>query len=119
MARNSKSKFLELLEEQHFELFGEDSFVKGSEKSELPDMQDDGGEQPPEGEQPQRDEQPEQPAGDVFTDREVDILNVALQLYRDNEQNSIDSMNDFSELFQNEQYEDLLSRMISVADELR
>ena len=53
-----------------------------------------------------------------FADREVDILNVALQMYRSNDQHSIESKNELSRLFEDGEYEELFSRLIGIADEL-
>jgi hypothetical protein len=127
------SKFIDLLNE-HLALFSEGRFVKGNEESELPPMGDEeedqlppeetGEEEQPEGGEDQlppeetgEEEQPEQDLT-VFTDREQDILNVALQIYRANPENSVQYKNEFSNMYEQGQYEELLGRLIAIADEL-
>lgn len=124
------SKFLELLEGNR-QYLTEAKFVKGSEGSQLPpsgeeeepetpeeeptpsgeELPDDGGQEGQEGQEGQL------PAT-AFTDKEQDILNVALQLYRANPDNPIEYKNDFSNMYDQGKYEQLLGRLIAVADEI-
>lgn len=122
MARHSK--FLEILNDNRSYLT-ESKFVKGDEDSELPLIGGEDDEIPEEPqEQPQGDqetpeeEQPIQEPQTNFTDREQDILNVALRIYRGDDQRSIESKNEFSEMFKQGKYEELLSRFIAIADDL-
>jgi len=116
----ANSKFLNVLK-KNSSFLKEDNFVKGNEKSELPDMNDIPDDnvvqtnQKPDIEKPDNNEN--KPISN-FTDKEKDILNVALQIYRSNPENSIDTKNQFSNMFEEEQYEELLGRLISIADEL-
>lgn len=119
-----RSKFLDILNE-NAKFLKEGKFVKGNEESELPptggedeDIPDEpqgGGE-----DQPQPEEQPQEPQAPetTFTDREQDILNVAVQIYRQNDNNPISYKNEFSDMLEKGQYEELLGRLIAVADEL-
>jgi hypothetical protein len=123
------SKFIDLLNE-NLALFSEGRFVKGNEESELPPMGDEEEDQlPPEetGEEQPEDTEELPPEGGeeqseqdltVFTDREQDILNVALQIYRANPENSVQYKNEFSNMYEQGQYEELLGRLIAIADEL-
>lgn len=117
------SKFLEILKNNS--PFLESKFVKGAEDSELPPVGDEEApEQPESGEEMQDqpedggDFQPEQDIPSDFTDREQDILNVAVQIYRSNPENPIEYKNEFSDMIKSGDYENLLSRLISIADEL-
>ena len=119
-----RSKFLDILNE-NAKFIKEGKFVKGNEDSELPPMGDEeedipeepqGGEEEP---QQEPEEQPEVQAPEsTFTDREQDILNVAVQIYRQNEQAPISYKNEFSNMLEKGQYEQLLGRLIAIADEL-
>lgn len=119
MARHSK--FIDILNENK-KFIKEGRFVKGDEESELPptggeeDIPEDPQEQPQDVETPET--QPVQEPETNFTDREQDILNVALQIYRANSDNSIETKNEFSTMYEEGQYEELLSRFIAIADEL-
>jgi hypothetical protein len=121
-----RSKFLDILNE-NAKFIKEGKFVKGDEDSELPPMGDEedvpeepqGGEEEQPQPQPQPEEEPEVQAPETtFTDREQDILNVAVQIYRQNDQNPIEYKNDFSNMLEKGQYEQLLGRLIAIADEL-
>ena len=124
MARHSK--FIDILNENK-KFIKEGKFVKGDEDSELPptggedeDVPEEPQGQPEGGEEQQQapEEQPEQELATNFSDREQDILNVALQIYRANPDNSIETKNEFSSMYEEGQYEELLSRFIAIADEL-
>lgn len=119
-----RSKFLDILNE-NAKFLKEGKFVKGNEETELPptggedeDIPDEpqgGGE-----DQPQPEEQPQEPQAPetTFTDREQDILNVAVQIYRQNDANPVSYKNEFSTMLEKGQYEELLGRLIAIADEL-
>ena len=117
------SKFDQALKEQR-SFLTEGKFVKDVEKTELPPTGGEPEPEPTEGEpeqqQPEQPEQPEEPQAPQtnFTDREQDILNVALHIYRSNQDNSIETKNEFSTMFDEGEYEGLLGRLIAVADEL-
>lgn len=113
-----KSRFLEILNQSR-RLIKEDVAVRGDEESELPDVDDEidvsVDDDLPSPEEPEVEEpQPEE----VFTNREVDLLNIAVQIFRADENNSIETKNELSDLFENKQYEDLMGRLISIADDL-
>lgn len=112
-------KFSTLIQSARKELLNEDIKVSGREGTELPDADIekpvDGTDTPPQ-DVPQDDFSKPENTEQSFTDREIDILNVALQLYRNNPQNDIQKKNEFSDLFQNGEYEDLLRSLISIAD---
>lgn len=115
-------KFLDILNE-HAKFLKEGKFVKGNEKSELPPTgseDEDIPDEPQGDEQPQPEEQPQEPQAPetTFTDREQDILNVAVQIYRANPENPIEYKNNFSDMLEKGQYEELLGRLIAIADEL-
>lgn len=119
-----RSKFLDILNE-NAKFIKEGKFVKGDEDSELPPMGDeeDVPEEPQGGEeeqpQPQPEEEPEVQAPETtFTDREQDILNVAVQIYRANPENTLDTKHEFGNLFEQGRYEELLGRLIAIVDEL-
>jgi hypothetical protein len=117
-----RSKFLEILNE-NAKFLKEGKFVKGNEESELPPTGDEDVPEEPQGggeEQPQPEEQPQQPQAPetTFTDREQDILNVAVQIYRANPENPVSYKNEFSTMLEKGQYEELLGRLIAIADEL-
>jgi hypothetical protein len=113
------SKFLNLIKE-YKELLSEDNFVKPNEGSELPDATGDdfsaNVEPSPEPSNDADFETPDKTSEQSFSDREIDLLNIALQLYRNNPQNDISRKNEFSELFKSEEYEDLLRELLSIAD---
>lgn len=113
------SKFLSYIEEVRKDLLIEGKFVSGKESSELPDASEE--------DIPSSDEAPQpEPSDDTFerpneveqnySDREIDLLNVALQLYRNNPQNDIQKKNELGELFKSQEYEDLMRELISIAD---
>jgi len=113
------SKFLNLIKE-YKELLNEDNFVKSNEGSELPDAS---GDEFSSEDEPSQDpttssdfEKPDETSDQSFSDREIDLLNIALQLYRNNPQNDISRKNEFSELFKSGEYEDLLGELLSIAD---
>lgn len=119
-----RSKFLDILNE-NAKFLKEGKFVKGNEESELPPTSGEDEDIPdePQGggeEQPQPEEQPQEPQAPetAFTDREQDILNVSVQIYRQNRDNPISYKNEFSDMLEKGQYEELLGRLIAVADEL-
>lgn len=121
----ANSKFIELLEKQKTNLsyIKEDKFVRGNENSELPDEDEEEDIDIPdddniEQQDTETQEEPEQQPPTVFSDREQDILRVALELYRSNDQYSIESKNEFSNLYESGDYEALLGRLIAIADEL-
>lgn len=120
-----RSKFTDILNSHRRFLLGEAKFVKGDEDSELPDMQDEEEPQPEEqpqepNQEPSPEEQPQEPEVDqtAFTNREQDILNVALAIYRADDNRSIESKNDLAQMFEQGQYEELFGRLIAIADEL-
>lgn len=120
-----KSRFIGTINDYR-SLHLEDVSVSGNEKSALPDVEDEDldsfmdTEDEPSEEFPQEEipNDVDQPNGGAFTDREVDILNVALQIFRDNPNFSIEQKNDLSNIFEEEDYDGLLGRLISIADEL-
>ena len=126
------SKFINILNKHSGNnLFKEGSFVNGDEETKLPPSGEDEEEMPtgeeevpqePTGEeeaQPETSEEEAQPeTSEMFSDREQDILNVALQIYRANPDNSIESKNEFSNMFERDRFESLLGRLITIADEL-
>lgn len=119
------SKFLDILNE-NAKFLKEGKFVKGNEKSELPPTggDEDIPDEPQGGDEdqlhPQPDDQPQEPQAPetAFTDREQDILNVAVQIYRQNRDNPVSYKNEFSTMLERGQYEELLGRLIAIADEL-
>lgn len=125
-----RSKFLDILEKN--KLIPESKFVKGREETELPPDVDEEEEiddeeeidmdapsvDPTEGETQDSGQTTPQPIATEFTDREKDILNVAIQLYRNNPENPIEYKNDFSNMYREGRYEELLGRLIAIADEL-
>lgn len=124
----AKSKFIDLFESTRIHLINEDGFVKKGEKSELPDMDKDEDELPV-GDEPTADELGDQgedptpnggeevPVNQGYTNKEVDILNIALEFYRQNRENSIEIKSELNELFQNKEYDTLYGRMLDIADE--
>jgi hypothetical protein len=125
-----RSKFLDILEKN--KLIPESKFVKGREETKLPPDVDEEEEiddeeeidmdapsvDPSEDETQGSEQATPQPIATEFTDREKDILNVAIQLYRNNPENPIEYKNDFSNMYQEGRYEELLGRLIAIADEL-
>ena len=120
MEAHSNKTFLEIIEEQKGKLLNEGDFVKGNEDTELPPTGEEPAPEEPTGEEQPPVEQPEAEVDDLgaFTNREIDILNTALRLYRDNDNYSIESKNDLGQLFDQGKHKELLGRLISVADEL-
>jgi len=114
-------KFVEIISKQR-RFIKEGKFVKGDEDTELPPTGDEEEDIPVDsGDERQPEETPIEPAepiADTFTDKEIDILNVALQIYRSNPESPIEYKNDFSDMFDEGKYEELLGRLISIADEL-
>src|SRR5690606_20641800 len=116
-----KSRFIGTINDYR-SLHLEDVSVSGNEKSALPDVEDEDldsfmdTEDEPSEEFPQEEipNDVDQPNGGAFTDREVDILNVALQIFRDNPNFSIEQKNDLSNIFEEEDYDGLLGRLISI-----
>lgn len=118
-----KSKFLKTIREYRDSLQLEDTSVSSNEESALPsddyddiDDLDDYIDPPEDYDSTDDDKQESRPSS--FTDREVDILNVALQIIRDNPNYPIETKNELSNLFDENQHEALLSRLIGIADEL-
>lgn len=94
--------------------------VTGNEQSELPDRVDieDDDQTSNDGVDASPQNEPQQTNSVPYTDREISILNVALEIFRSLPDMDIEDKNDLSDLFTAKDYDELLSRLISYADNL-
>jgi hypothetical protein len=102
-------------------LIEEAEFVRGDEGSELPDAQDDISQDGEEPESPEVSEKPPQQDSDpseIYSNREKNILEIALKLHLNNTDIDLESRNELDSLFQNEDWQSLHRRLITIVDGL-